>query len=965
MRQIFLAQSLPREARFAALGVSMLFLARTTCVWLLFVLASAAAPAWPHTGSNLQPDPDTTWAVMENGLRYAIRPNAEPKGRVTLRLVILAGSLRETEAQRGIAHFVEHMAFNGTQLFPKDTLIGILQRHGMAFGADLNAFTFPTHTIYEIEVPAGEPERLAEGFLVLREFASHITFDEDEVVRERAVIESERRARDNWQARRDEARTRFLHPGTLYAERAPIGLTEVIRKADAQALRDFYDTWYRPDNAVLFVVGDAPRDVLESQVHDKFSSWKAPSSPLPAPAEPGWSGNPAELTAALHTDEIGSGLNIELASVSELPRQPPNQALRRKNFEREIVLAMMQERMNELRRKNASEFGGAQAAQYANGSYRVTSLAISTAGVSWRQAVDAVGNEWERAAKLGFNAEELHATANVIKRRFDYARRAASTQSSAQVAGQMVGAFLLGEVYTNWDQQWSEAENVIRDFTPERALEVYLDLWRPGKPRLFASGNLQLAEAEKQLTQVFTIGQNSKLQPPPKPAAVILAYEPAASPGAIKQRRHVADLDLHLIEFANGIRLNLKPLATQRNFVSLRARVGWGQLALTPGQAGLGLIAGNYLDNAGLGRHYGDELQRYYAENNLHVDFQSEEDACTFTGSADRDGILQLLTVISASLNDPPWRPDSFVGAMRQTLAFYSEASHEPASAAASLAARVMSGDDRRFALPPPNATLQRDHSELMRWLETTLKNQPVEIGLVGDFDVEATLQAAALTLGALPPRPATRPLVQRGVKPVAFLTKPGRWQTYVDSDIPRAVVRVQWPATGFGDIHTRRRLEVLAGVLEERIRREIRQKQGFTYDPSAEVWNGSTQRDDGYLIVTLSVPPEEAQAISLKIVEQARLLSAQDATQDEVDAVVKPLLADNVNRLRDTGYWLYYIASLAQEEPSRLDWPRTRERDYLAMKADLINPLAKQFLSGSRAQIFVARPKETATAAK
>ncbi|MBP6507125.1 MAG: insulinase family protein, partial [Opitutaceae bacterium] len=157
---------------------------------------AAAAAGWPQAPSDLAPDPAIQFGTLPNGLRYAIKPNAEPRGRTVLRLLVLAGSLHEQEDQRGLAHFVEHMAFNGTRLYPHETLQAALQRHGFAFGADVSAFTFLTHTIYGLEAPSTNPERLDEAFAVLREFADGQTFDPEEIDRERGVIASERRTRD-------------------------------------------------------------------------------------------------------------------------------------------------------------------------------------------------------------------------------------------------------------------------------------------------------------------------------------------------------------------------------------------------------------------------------------------------------------------------------------------------------------------------------------------------------------------------------------------------------------------------------------------------------------------------------------------------------------------------------------------------------------------------------------------------
>lgn len=207
---------------------------------------SCVSRGWPHDGSDLRPDPAVHFGTLDNGLRYVILPNREPADRVGLYLNIQAGSLHESDSQRGYAHFLEHMLFNGTENYPPGTLVEYFQSIGMGFGSDTNAHTNFHETVYRLLLPDGSEKNLREGLLVMADYARGALLLESEVERERGIILAEKRSRDSAGYRLYEKRMRFSFAGTRVAERFPIGTEEALRKADAAGLRSFYDSWYRP-----------------------------------------------------------------------------------------------------------------------------------------------------------------------------------------------------------------------------------------------------------------------------------------------------------------------------------------------------------------------------------------------------------------------------------------------------------------------------------------------------------------------------------------------------------------------------------------------------------------------------------------------------------------------------------------------------------------------------------------------
>jgi zinc protease len=263
---------------------------------LLLPAAALAQPTTPAPGTPgtdalltapldapLPDDPAVRAGVLPNGLRYYVRRNAKPEHRAELRLVVDAGSVLEEDRERGLAHFVEHMAFNGTRRFAKQELVRYLESVGMRFGPDLNASTSFDETIYQLTLPTDSADVLARGFEILGEWAHAVTFESAEVERERPVVIEEWRSGQGADARLRDQQLPLIFRGSRYAERLPIGDTTVIRHASAADLRAFYERWYRPDLMAVVAVGDFDPAAVEAQIRERFGALHVPPG---APARP-------------------------------------------------------------------------------------------------------------------------------------------------------------------------------------------------------------------------------------------------------------------------------------------------------------------------------------------------------------------------------------------------------------------------------------------------------------------------------------------------------------------------------------------------------------------------------------------------------------------------------------------------------------------------------------------------------
>src|SRR5882672_2148310 len=303
-------------------------------------------------------DPAITTGRFANGLRYYVRTNKKPEKRAELRLVVNAGSILEDRDQSGLAHFVEHMAFNGTKHFPKQEMVKFLESIGMRFGPSVNAFTSFDETVYMLEVPTDKPEVLDKAFLILEDWAHNVSFDDTEIDKERGVITEEWRLRRGAGARMQDKQFPILFKGSKYAERLPIGDMEVVQSFKHERLKKFYEDWYRPELMAVVAVGDFDKAAVETLIKNHFETIpKSPARKLrpsyKVPEQPG-------TLYAIASDKEASGTSVSVYSKMPARDQTTIGAYRQQIVER-LFSGMLSTRFSEMAQKPDAPFLGAGA----------------------------------------------------------------------------------------------------------------------------------------------------------------------------------------------------------------------------------------------------------------------------------------------------------------------------------------------------------------------------------------------------------------------------------------------------------------------------------------------------------------------------------------------------------------------------------------------------------------------------
>jgi len=926
------------------------------CVALLGWAAAirlAASPPPPET--DLPTDPRVAYGVLSNGVRTVLRASPGYGGHISLRLVVDAGSLDERTDQRGLAHLLEHMAFNGSAHFPAGMIFEYFQRQGMSIGADANANTTFDRTTYLLELRRNDPGTVSQGLSLFKDFASGLLLPPAMLAKERGVVESERIARDSFTERVRTDQMRFCLAGTILPDRLAIGDPAVITHATVEQLREFYDAWYRPDRLTLVAVGDFDPAAMAAAIKSQFSHLRARAR---APSPPAF-GTIANVPG-VHFKFLGvpqlAGTNITFTVLHQQPAPPDFAESRLQDLARQMAFMMFTRRLNNLAQRSGAPF--TQAAAICDerlNRFEETTLSLASSGSTWQLALAAGEQELRRALAFGFEASELKVAGEVFTQHLEQAALAAPTTSSSTIANALIDCLKTGQTYLTATDQLNLYTPALAQMSVANCNAAFRLAWQSPARFVSVAGDALITGNADQAVQAAY--ERSVREPIARRAAEELAvwsYTAFGPAGKITSRRGTDLPGVTLVEFANGARVNLRPSRFESDRVRLEVRVGTGRLQEPSTMPGLAVFAEMGFLAGGLGRYDQTELTQVLAGKNASLEFAAGDDAFVLKAITTRDDLLIQLQWIAAVLSDSAFRPEVERSVRAQIGGMYFELGHTTAGPLKAMLPRLLASNDPRFGLPSPRQTLQRSMRELRQWLDPQLKDGPLELTMVGDFPTEEAITALAQTIGALPARhPSGALTVQRFVN---FPAPPLRWDLSVPSEIPSASVSAYWPTDVRADEWQRARLDLIAIILGDRVRLKLREQLGATYTPEATSYAPMAYPGYGYLRAQATVDPGRATVAAAALAEIGASLAQHTISADEFERARRPLLA----RIRDTEhsnlYWLEALAQ-AQSKPESLDWPQFRLASLGSANASEINQLAAQIFRPSQLCLAIVRP--------
>lgn len=910
------------------------------------VAEERSEPVWAFEESDIEPDPAFHFGTLENGMRYILRSNNRPEGTAIVRLRIGSGSLSESDDERGLAHFVEHMAFNGSTRVPEGEMIKLLEREGLAFGADTNASTSFGETIYKLDLPRNDTELLGTALMIIRETASELTIAPDAVERERGVILAERRDRTNFSLRETQDRFAFTTPDARYVDRFPIGVVEVLESAAAVDLRGFYEREYVPANATLVVVGDFDVAVMERLVTQYFADWDA----APKPAEP--DAGPVDLSREGETDIYLDPALSERVTVS---RHGPwrddvdSAARRRANLLRTVGYSALNRRLQRIARAEDAPF---RSAGFGTGDVfeeaRETRLIVDAVDGGWEPALAAAALETRAALTHGFSEAEIAEQVARIRRAQRNSVESANTRRNAALAGAALALVDDGLVPSTPQASLERFERFAPYITPAAVLAaVHADAAPLDNPLIRFRGRAAPEGGKAALRAAWDAAMRAALPPPREEQDIRFAYTDFGPPGEVVEDIVEPKFGIRTLRFANGVRLNLKQTDLSEDRISFRVHMDGGRLLDTVENPLATELIG-WLPIGGLGAHSQDELQSILAGRNIALSLTRGGDTFSMSGTTTPDDLELQMQVLAASISDPGYRPEAVARYRRNIGNFFKTLDSTPARALGNRIGGILSGGDPRFTLQDKSDYEALDFERLRAVIGDRLESGAIEIGLVGDFDMDRAIAFVAATFGALPDREYDF-LAREEARQRSFTTDREPVVLTHTGEADQAVLRLTWPTTDDRDQAEVVRLELLERITRLALQEELRERLGQAYSPSARNSPSRTYRDYGTFSITASLDLAdltEGRAAVQAVVDKLR---SEPVDSDTLERARRPLLEAIDNALKTNGSWLALV-DRAQSEAFRLDRQLAARGLVESVTADDLHAIARRYLAPDKA---------------
>ena len=905
---------------------------------------------------RLTVDPNVQIGTLANGLRYYIRENAKPEQRAELRLVVNAGSILEDDDQQGLAHFTEHMAFNGTEQFPKLALVDYLESVGMRFGAHVNAYTSFDETVYMLRVPTDSVGVFEKGFEILSEWSQRLAFEPEEVDKERGVVIEEWRGRQGAGQRMRDQLYPDLFRESRYAERLPIGKKDVLESFDHDVLRRFYTTWYRPDLMAVVAVGDFEADSVQAMIDRHFGDIEKPTTEIDRTVWP--VPDHDETLVNIVTDPEATHL-----SVSVYYKQPVRAQDSVEDYRRSLVLSlyngMLNQRLQELTKQEDPPFLGAGSGQ---GRWvRSKEVYFLGAGVvegGIERGLDALLTEAARVRQHGFTPSELARQKTRTLRRFEQIYRERDKSQSRAFASEYIRNFLMDESIPGIEKEYELYNTLIPSITLDEVDRI-ANTWIREDSRVLAVQMPQkeglIVPTEEALLAVLRKVESSSVEPYEDDVADLPLVKVLPVPGSVVSESTVPEIDVTEWTLSNGVRVLLRPTDFKNDEILFTA---WspGGISLVEDQDHVaGSTATSIVGESGLGPFTQIQLGKKLAGKVVRVSPQFSELRESLRGRASPEDLETLFQLVYLTFTAP--RTDStayhaWIARMRGRL---ENRNADPQTAYGDTIAVTMSQNHHRSR---PWTMERLAEMDLQRSLEI-YRDRLADASdftflFVGNFEPEVIKPLVETYLGGLPALDREETWVDRKVR-----APKGVIEKIVHRGIePKSSTRVVFTGPFAWNWQNRFDLNAMVSAFRIKLREVLREDLGGTYGVRVGVSRSRDPVGSYALTVSFGSDPERAEELRQVMFTQIDSLKQVGLGQSYIDKVKESQRRSRETDLKENRYWLsvlrfYYLHG---EDPTNI---LRAEEKIQGLTVEAVKTAANRYFNTENYAQFVLLPEK------
>lgn len=818
--------------------------------------------------------------TLDNGLTYYIRKHPKPEKRVLLWLAVNAGSVLEQDDQKGLAHFVEHMAFNGTERFEKNSIIDFFERSGMDFGADVNAYTSFDETVYMLQVPTDDEKLLSTGLDVLEDWSGAVSFDPTEVDKERGVVIEEWRLGRGANQRVFDKQWPVLLAGSKYADRKPIGEKKILETAPVERLKAFYEDWYRPDNMAVVIVGDIDPDTMLAEVKQRFGDLDNPEG---APAR--------EQVAVPLLDEtridVSTDKEMSMTQVSLSIKGPRGEYKTENDYRDELV----EELFHGMLRARLSEIGERPETPYAF-SFSFTSemgRAVDVfrlfAGAKPGQAeatVKTLLTEFERVRRHGFIASELERVKKEHLRDLERAVAEADTVKGTEYARGLVSNFLSGHTMISRANDLALAQKYLPEVTLEE-VNAIAEMWTNRKDRVISAAGpaRDKMPADKDLLAIADGMSMMPVQPWEDAGAGGSLMAAAPEAGKVTKKERIEELDVSVWTLSNGATVVIKPTDFKNDEVLFEAFSPGGHSLASDADFPSAEMAGTIIAQAGVGDHDAVSLRKLLTGKVVNVQPTISELEEGLRGSASPQDLETLMQLTHLYFTAPRRDEDAFAAWKGQMNTFLGNRDLNPQAVFFDELTKVAGNGHLRRQ--PPSA--ERIEAVNLDTAYSFYKDRFADAGdftfvFVGNVDEKRLEELSATYLASLPstgrkekwkdvgakePKGISKVRVEKGQDPKAFV-------------MVRFHGKVKWSPEVEDD------MDMLSEALSIRLREILREDMSGVYGVFSRGGIERRPKENYQFFVGFGCSPDNAEKLTKAVFEQMETIKKEGISDDVVD---------------------------------------------------------------------------------
>ena len=841
--------------------------------------------------------------TLPNGLTFFIRRNALPNDRVMLRLAVKAGSIDEADDQQGLAHVLEHMAFNGTAHFKPGELVSYLESIGAQFGAHVNAYTSFDETVYMLDVPTEKSGVLERGFEALSDFAGGLTLDPTEIDRERGVVIEEWRGRLGAGTRMQEPQMKAMFGASRYIDRIPIGKPEILKSFPAQRLRDFYQTYYRPDRMAVIVVGDIEVQAAEALVRKNFSSM---------PARPAATRSIYEIPTHTDTRYVSvSDREAQASSVTVMHKRPLTElrsmADYRKSLAEGLVFQMINARFGEIARQPDAPFLGASAGDDTLGR-TVEAFAVSArvkdGGIA--RGLSALAQETARVRQHGFGEAELDRARRSTLAGYERAYNERDKSQSGPLASELVRHFLNGEAAPGISLEVELARRFLSTITIAEVTRLARDMASEDNRVVIATAPEKAglaAVTEPMLREALRTGGSATVGPWRDAIAgrALLAKAPAS--GTVKARREIPEIGVTVLTLSNGVEVWLKPTDFRNDQIIFTSYARGGLSLAPPAEYYNASLATSLVGLAGVGGFTPTDLSKLLAGKIANASPSVSSTTQGIGGSSTPRDLETALQLAYLEFTAPNTDASAFALLKQRLEASLANQAQSPGAVFSERVRRINTRDHYTSVPLRLEDVAKLNADKMMEFYRQRFANAAdFTFFFVGAFKVDEITPLLATYLGSLPSRGARDAKI--GDMHLEFPTAVVREKVSKGQEPRSQTVMTFFADTGLDELETHR-VQAATSVLEMRLRDILRERLGGTYSVNVGYSNTSPQPGYGTTSVQFGSSPENVESLTAAVMTEIERLQKEGPSAADVQAIKEQEKNSLQEALLQNGYWL------------------------------------------------------------